>query len=57
LFASKPAGVVRHAHQTFMRHNDYRVELGHVTEAFCTIAATAEAKDAVGRFFARSKRS
>jgi enoyl-CoA hydratase/carnithine racemase len=57
VFADKPAGVMRHAHQTFMRHNDYRVELGHVTEAFCTVAATAEAKLAVGRFFARQKPS
>jgi enoyl-CoA hydratase/carnithine racemase len=56
VFASKPAAAMALGHRGFMRHNDYRVELGHVTEAFCTVAATTDAKDAVRAFFDRSRK-
>jgi enoyl-CoA hydratase/carnithine racemase len=55
VFAAKPAAAMRLGHQAFMRHNDYRVDLGHVTEAFCTVAATADAKAAVSDFFAKRR--
>lgn len=54
-FVSKPAFAMRFAHQTFMRFNDYRPEIGHVTEAFCTVAATEHAREAVEVFRARGK--
>lgn len=54
-FAAKDPLVTRMAHQAFMRHNDYRGEIGHVTEAFCTVAATPNAKSAVRRFLDRGK--
>lgn len=52
-FAAKPAFAMRFAHQTFMRFNDYRPEIGHVTEAFCTVAATEHAREAVKVFRGR----
>jgi enoyl-CoA hydratase len=52
-FAAKDPLVMRMGHQAFMRHNDYRTEIGHVTEAFCTVAATPQAKAAVKRFLER----
>lgn len=55
-FAAKDPLVLRMGHQAFMRHNDYRTEIGHVTEAFCTVAATPAAKAAVKRFLGRGKR-
>ena len=54
-FVSKPAFAMRFAHQTFMRFNDYRPEIGHVTEAFCTVAATEHAREAVAVFRGRGK--
>jgi enoyl-CoA hydratase len=55
-FASKPAFAMQFGHQTFMRFNDYRPEIGHVTEAFCTVAATENARAAVRAFRARRRR-
>ena len=54
-FAAKDPLVMRMGHQAFMRHNDYRTEIGHVTEAFCTVAATPAAKGAVRRYLGRGK--
>lgn len=55
VFADKDPLVMRLGHQAFMRHNDYRVDIGHVTEAFCAVAATPNAKAAVRKFLARGK--
>jgi enoyl-CoA hydratase len=55
LFASKDPLVMQLGHAAFMRHNDYRTEIGHVTEAFCGVAATPNAKAAVRNFLARGK--
>lgn len=57
LLASRSVLVTRMAHQAFMRFNDYRVEIGHTTEAFCTVAGTADARAAIGRFLDRGKDS
>ncbi len=55
VFASKDPLVMRMGHQAFMRHNDYRTEIGHVTEAFCSVAAMPAAKTAVRTFLNRGK--
>jgi enoyl-CoA hydratase len=54
-YAARSALVTRLAHQAFMRFNDYRVEIGHTTEAFCTVAGTADARAAIGVFLDRGK--
>ncbi len=56
VFAAKDPLVMRLGHQAFMRHNDYRTDIGHVTEAFCGVAATPNAKAAVRKFLDRSKK-
>jgi enoyl-CoA hydratase len=55
VFAAKDPLVMRLGHQAFMRHNDYRTDIGHVTEAFCAVAATPNAKAAVRTFLDRGK--
>ena len=55
VFASKDPLVMRMGHTAFMRHNDYRTDIGHVTEAFCAVAATSNAKSAVRTFLDRGK--
>lgn len=50
VFAAKSPLAMRFAHNAFMRFNDYRPEIGHVTEAFCTVAATADAREGLGAF-------
>ncbi len=55
VFAAKDPLVMRLGHQAFMRHNDYRTDIGHVTEAFCAVAATPNAKAAVKRFLSRRR--
>jgi enoyl-CoA hydratase len=56
-FAAKPAVAMRLGHAAFMRFNDYRPEIGHTTEAFCTVAATQSARDAIRAFLARKPKS
>lgn len=50
VFASKSPLAMRFAHNAFMRFNDYRQEIGHVTEAFCTVAATPDAREGLAAF-------
>jgi enoyl-CoA hydratase len=52
-FAAKPAVAMRLGHAAFMRFNDYRPEIGHTTEAFCTVAATDDARSAIRAFLDR----
>lgn len=49
-FASKSPLAMKFAHNAFMRFNDYRPEIGHVTEAFCTLAATSDAREGLAAF-------
>lgn len=50
VFASKSPLAMRFAHNAFMRFNDYRQDIGHVTEAFCTLAATPDAREGLAAF-------
>lgn len=52
VFAAKPPGVMKLGHAAFMRFNDqdYRRDIGHVVESFCTIAATAESREGIRAF-------
>jgi enoyl-CoA hydratase len=54
-FASRSPLVTRLAHAAFMRFNDYRPEIGHTTEAFCTVAATEDARTAIRAFLGKGK--
>jgi enoyl-CoA hydratase/carnithine racemase len=49
-FAALSPLVMRFAHGAFMRFNDYRPEIGHVTESFCTVAATEDAREGLNAF-------
>ncbi len=55
-FAAKPEVAMRLGHAAFMRFNDYRPEIGHTTEAFCTVAATEAAREAIRGFLARTSK-
>lgn len=49
-FASKSPLAMRFAHDAFMRFNDYRAEIAHVTEAFCSVAAAPDAREGLAAF-------
>lgn len=50
VFAGKSPLAMRFAHNAFMRFNDYRQEIGNVTEAFCTVAAAPDAREGLAAF-------
>ena len=50
VFAGKSPLAMRFAHNSFMRFNDYRQDIGHVTEAFCTVAAAPDAREGLAAF-------
>jgi enoyl-CoA hydratase len=54
-FAARSPLVTRLAHAAFMRFNDYRPEIGHTTEAFCTVAGTEDARVAIRAFLEKPK--
>lgn len=55
VFASKSPLAMRFAHDAFMRFNDYRNEIAHVTEAFCTVAAMPDAREGLSAFLDKRK--
>jgi enoyl-CoA hydratase/carnithine racemase len=55
IFASKSPTVMRLGHAAFMRHNDYRPDIGHVTETFCNVAATDDAREGLAAFVEKRK--
>ena len=57
MFASKSRVVMRMGHNAFMRFNDkdYRRDIGHVVESFCTITATDDAQEGIRAFVEKRK--
>lgn len=55
IFAEKSPLAMRFAHNAFMRFNDYRQDIGHVTEAFCTVAAAPDAREGLSAFLDKRK--
>ncbi|NYT61737.1 enoyl-CoA hydratase/isomerase family protein [Alcaligenaceae bacterium] len=55
--AAKSKVVMRMGHNTFMRFNDnnYRRDIGHVVESFCTVTATDDAQEGIRAFVEKRK--